>query len=139
MKDQNHESLVFVLKMNRASFLFTGDADAAAEQEILADQQKRGNSPDSGLFPSPVDVLKIGHHGSKTSTSAEWLAAWKPKTAVISAGVNNMYRHPHPDVVARIKRYDALIFRTDLQGEVQMKVSPKGGISLRTKLAHANE
>ncbi|HEY2493695.1 MAG TPA: hypothetical protein VGI33_12405, partial [Paenibacillus sp.] len=59
---------------------------------------------------------------SKTSTSEDWLRAWKASAAVISAGVNNLYRHPNPDVVMRIKEQDMQIFRTDQQGEIQMKV-----------------
>uniref|UniRef100_UPI0012E0E53E ComEC/Rec2 family competence protein n=1 Tax=Paenibacillus dakarensis TaxID=1527293 RepID=UPI0012E0E53E len=136
VENQNHESLVFELRMNEARFLFTGDADEKAEQRILT-EQARGitkNHDDDDEEIRPLDVLKAGHHGSKTSTSEEWLKAWKPGAAVISAGVNNMYRHPHPDVVNRLQRYGTLVYRTDLRGEIQMKVSRKGKIEVRTKL-----
>ncbi|MFC7681467.1 ComEC/Rec2 family competence protein [Paenibacillus sp. GCM10028914] len=136
VEDQNHESLVFELKMNEARFLFTGDADEKAEQKILTEQVDR--IVENGRI-RPLDVLKVGHHGSKTSTSEGWLKAWKPEAAVISAGVNNMYRHPHPDVVERLQRYGALTFRTDLRGEIQMKVSRTGKIDVRTKLRADDE
>lgn len=130
MDNQNHESLVFELRMNGARFLFTGDADEKAEQQILTDQADQ-IVKDETL--RSLDVLKVGHHGSKTSTSEAWLKTWKPETSVISAGVNNMYNHPHPDVVERLQRYGSRTFRTDLQGEIQMRVSRSGIIDIRTK------
>lgn len=132
VENQNHESLVFELRMNGARFLFTGDADAEAEQQILTEQADHRIAESYKL--RPLDVLKVGHHGSKTSTTEAWLRAWKPEAAVISAGVNNLYRHPHPDVVNRLQRHGALTFRTDQQGEVQMKVSREGKLDFRTKL-----
>lgn len=131
VKDQNHESLVFELVMHGARFLFTGDADAKAEQRVLTEH--------AGLIAERsairrLDVLKAGHHGSKTSTSESWLKVWKPGSAVISAGVNNMYGHPHPDVLQRIQRHDSVVFRTDLHGEIQMKISLKGEIDVRMRL-----
>ncbi|UNK21222.1 ComEC/Rec2 family competence protein [Paenibacillus sp. N3/727] len=131
VKDQNHESLVFELVMNEARFLFTGDADAKAEQRILTEHADR-IAERSKI--RRLDVLKVGHHGSKTSTTDSWLKVWKPASAVISAGVDNMYGHPHPDVVQRIQRNDSLVFRTDLHGEVQMKISRKSEIDVRTRL-----
>ncbi|NMO94866.1 DUF4131 domain-containing protein [Paenibacillus lemnae] len=129
VKEQNHHSLVFLMKMNKARFLFSGDADTAAELTIL-------HNVDGSLAAAalPVDVMKIGHHGSKTSTSPQWLEAWRPAAAVISAGVNNIYRHPHPDVVDRIIEHNVTLFRTDLHGETQIRVESDGKISVRTKL-----
>ena len=80
-----------------------------------------------------IDVMKVAHHGKKTSTSELWLNAWKPKIAVISAGVNNMYGHPHPDVVGRLERSTNLIYQTNLHGEIQMRIK-EGHIDTRTKL-----
>lgn len=141
IKDQNHHSLVMRMEMNGAGFLFTGDADAAAERDILdgllearRTGKHAGSSINKGTVLPGVDVLKVGHHGSKTSTTAEWLEAWKPKAAFISAGVNNMYRHPHPDVVDRLHRYRVRLFRSDLHGETQIRVSPAGKLEVRTKL-----
>lgn len=73
-----------------------------------------------------VDVLKIAHHGSKSSTSESWLGLWQPHTAVISVGERNMYRHPSPVVIDRLTRYGVSILRTDVHGEVQMKVGEDG-------------
>lgn len=136
VENQNHESLVVEMRMNQARFLFTGDADEQAEQQILTDQTEQITA---GNTTRPLDVLKVGHHGSKTSTSEAWLEAWKPLASVISAGVNNMYRHPHPDVVERLKRYGSFALRTDLRGEIQMRVSSNGVIDIRTKLMSDDE
>ncbi|MGF7046062.1 competence protein ComEC [Paenibacillus sp. DS2015] len=116
VKEQNHSSIAFILNMNGVRMLFTGDMDIASENNILQDESKLS------LRTQGVEVIKIAHHGSKTSTSEEWLSAWNASTAVISAGVNNLYGHPNSDVVTRIMKQDMDIYRTDLQGEIQMKV-----------------
>lgn len=141
IKDQNHHSLVVRMEMNGAGFLFTGDADAAAERDILDGLRQLSRSGEfagsfmrNGADLPVIDVLKVGHHGSKTSTTAAWLEGWKPKAAFISAGVNNLYRHPHPDVVARLQRHQVLLFRSDLHGETQIRVSPAGKLEVRTRL-----
>ncbi|MGG3506637.1 ComEC/Rec2 family competence protein [Paenibacillus lautus] len=137
IKEQNHASLVFVLQMNGSRFLFTGDTDQAAEHNILLHLEERSSQDDfvsrSAAAENRIDVMKVAHHGSKTSTSALWLNAWKPKAAVISAGVNNMYGHPHPDVVGRLERSSILIYQTNLHGEIQMRIKD-GHIETRTKL-----
>lgn len=118
IKEQNHWSLVFRLMMEDASFLFTGDMDVSAEKKVIANEGKGGSRE--------VDVLKIAHHGSKTSTSDEWLRYWKPNASVISVGATNFYGHPNTDVVQRIEQAGSVTFRTDIHGEVQMKVH--GGV-----------
>ncbi|WP_339311153.1 ComEC/Rec2 family competence protein [Paenibacillus sp. FSL M7-0896] len=129
VEDQNHESVVFRLEMNGRSFLFTGDMDQAAEEAILH------SASQSGIRQGrPIDVLKVAHHGSKTATSADWLAFWNPGAAVISAGVNNMYGHPNGGVLDRLADANTEIYRTDQQGEIQLRVV-KEGISIRHKLA----
>jgi competence protein ComEC len=82
---------------------------------------------------SPIDVLKVAHHGSKTSTTAEWLLAWKPRMAVISVGEHNVYGHPNPQVLDRLKGNGARVYRTDMEGEVQMSIHD-GVIGIKTKL-----
>ncbi|MCK8487929.1 DNA internalization-related competence protein ComEC/Rec2 [Paenibacillus sp. MBLB2552] len=125
VKEQNHHSIVFRLDMDGASFLFTGDMDEAAEREMLGlDQNTQGGS---------IDVMKVAHHGSKTSTSAAWLAYWQPATALISVGASNNYGHPHPTVVDRLNGQNIQLYRTDKQGEVQMRVR-RGKIEVRNKL-----
>ena len=128
VEDQNHESVVFRLEMNGRSFLFTGDMDQAAEEAILHSANQSG-IPQGKL----IDVLKVSHHGSKTATSADWLAFWKPSAAVISAGVNNLYGHPHGVVLERLADAETRVYRTDQQGEIQLRVG-KEGISIRHKL-----
>ncbi|MGM0879712.1 MAG: ComEC/Rec2 family competence protein [Bacillota bacterium] len=81
----------------------------------------------------PVDVLKIAHHGSKTSTVQEWLDYWNPDVAVVSVGRNNMYRHPHPSVTGRLDDSRIPSFRTDTYGEIQFRVTDHS-LQVRTKL-----
>ncbi|WP_127545175.1 ComEC/Rec2 family competence protein [Paenibacillus amylolyticus] len=158
---QNHDSVVFLLEMAGASMLFTGDMDAAAEQDLLymiqdgslaAQFEQKGadigvtegvvqrvltrplqvDSKDASASVS-IDVLKVAHHGSKTSSTEAWLQYWNAKTAVISAGVNNTYGHPNPGVMERLEATGSDIYRTDQMGEVQMRVKD-GKIDVRYKL-----
>lgn len=134
VKNQNHASLVFILEMNGVRMLFTGDSDQAAEHKILLHlEEARRNQTSTKSEQGVIDVMKVAHHGSKTSTSALWLNYWQPRTAVISAGVNNMYGHPHPDIVSRLEQHGVFIYQTNLHGEVQLKVK-NGVIETRTKL-----
>jgi competence protein ComEC len=92
IKNDNSESIIILLKSANNSILLTGDADYKTETKIL---QK---------YPQlDVDILKAGHHGSKTSTSDNLLDAITPKQVIISAGANNSYNHPHPDVIDKLK------------------------------------
>lgn len=133
VKEQNHESVVFRLEMSGRSFLFTGDMDEEAEEDIIQAAQQAGIRE-----AGPVDMLKVAHHGSKTSTGAAWLEFWKPATAVISAGVNNLYGHPNAGVLERLEEAEAEVFRTDLHGEVQLRVE-EDGIRVRHKLVGEGE
>ena len=145
-KEQNHRSIVFRLEMNGASFLFTGDIDEAAERKLLAlEQSDQGGalkvdggaawgSAENSAYRHAIDVLKVAHHGSKTSTSAAWLDYWRPERALISAGAKNIYGHPHPTVIERMDERRAQVYRTDQQGEVQLKVRRGRRIEARFKL-----
>ncbi|MEF2964772.1 ComEC/Rec2 family competence protein [Paenibacillus sp. M1] len=126
-KDQNHRSLVFRLDMDGASFLFTGDMDIAAEGTVLDSLSTAGPAAER------VDVMKVAHHGSKTSTSEEWLAYFNPAVSVISVGASNSYGHPNPGVLERLAVAGSGIYRTDRAGEIQMKVTGSE-ILVRTKL-----
>lgn len=123
IKEQNHQSIVFMLKMGEASFLFTGDMDIKAEQQVLQLEQENKMKRDGDAIS--VDFMKIAHHGSKTSTSAEWLAYWRPAISVISVGAANSYGHPNQAVVERLGLQGSRIYRTDHHGEVQIKVNGK--------------
>ncbi|TBL75378.1 DNA internalization-related competence protein ComEC/Rec2 [Paenibacillus thalictri] len=145
-KNQNDKSVVFRMEMDGTQWLFTGDMEKTAEQELLASGAEainNGGKPAETLSASPaggspaadfpaIDVLKVAHHGSKTSTTEAWLDAWKPKSAVISAGERNVYGHPHAQVVERLENRGIAVYRTDRNGEIQMKVEA-GNIRYRVK------
>ncbi|WP_313641387.1 ComEC/Rec2 family competence protein [Paenibacillus sp.] len=128
LEEQNHDSVAFRLEMNGRNFLFTGDMDLEAEEEIVQLARQKGISAGPA-----IDVLKVAHHGSKTSTGEAWLEFWQPAAAVISAGVNNLYGHPKAEVLERLQENYAAIFRTDQQGEIQTRVRPDR-IEVRYKL-----
>lgn len=100
----NDYSIVTRLVVGEKSFLFEGDAEAEVEQEIL----------DTGYDVS-CDVLKLGHHGSSTSSSAAYLKAANPEFAVISCGVDNDYGHPHRETMERLQKLSIQEYRTDKQ------------------------
>ena len=106
--DLNSNSVVLLLKHNKVQMLFTGDAEAVTEQRLIA----------AGL-PN-VELLKVGHHGSKHSSLPNFLQALSPKIAVISAGKENRYGHPHPDTLARLATVGAQVYRTDLSGHIRV-------------------
>lgn len=106
-QDLNDYSLVLRVSFGQAAFLFTGDAEAVSEGEQLA-----------AGYDLSADVLKAGHHGSNSSSSAEYLAAVAPRYAVISCGADNRYGHPHAEVLARLQNSGATVYRTDELGSV---------------------
>ncbi len=104
----NDKSGVLKIAYGKTSFLFMGDAGIKTEKYY---QKKYGSF-------LKVDVLKAGHHGSKTSSSESFVNLVKPKLAIISAGVANKFKHPHKDVIERFERHNAKILRTDLSGAI---------------------
>ncbi|MDQ6423325.1 DNA internalization-related competence protein ComEC/Rec2 [Paenibacillus sp. LHD-117] len=123
-EEQNEASLVLIMEIYGRRFLFTGDIGARTEAAILAEIERR--DADAGYLSSdPADIMKIAHHGSKYSTSQEWLDYWSPRGTVISVGGSNTYGHPHPDVVGRLERSGASIWRTDTGGEAAFLVTKK--------------
>ena len=122
LRDQNGRSVVLRVRLAGRMFLFTGDIGIGEERAMLS----RLDDPDGS-----VDVMKIPHHGSRRSTSEDWLMFWRPKEAVISAGRNNVYGHPHPDTLGRIAAAGARIRRTDEHGETQYRIA-RDGLSVRT-------
>lgn len=105
----NDKSLVFKITTGTVSYMLTGDAEIFSENLMI------------NAFPNILEstVLKVGHHGSRTATSKAWLEKLKPMFAVISVGVNNSYRHPHPTVVQRLADANVKTFRTDQEGFVE--------------------
>lgn len=106
-EDSNDNSIVLKVSFGATSFLFTGDAERAEEQDLL----------NAGVNLQST-VLKVGHHGSDTSTSYPFLRAVVPQYAVISVGTGNSYGHPTEAVLSRLRDAGVTTFRTDLQGEI---------------------
>ena len=106
-EELNDYSAVLRLTFGETSFLFTGDAEAVSEHEML----------NSGQSLS-ADVLKVGHHGSTTSNTVAFLKAVSPTHAVISCGADNDYGHPHKQILKRLSALKATVWRTDEQGKI---------------------
>ena len=120
--DLNEWSAVLKVTHGSKSFLFTGDAESKSEKDMVA-------TYGSGL---KSDVLKPGHHGSKTSSSQQFLDAVKPSIAVISAGTGNRYGHPTQETLAKLNAMSVKVYRTDLNGTVII-TSDGSNISVRTE------
>ena len=107
--DANDYSVVVRLDFGETSFLFTGDAETTSEEEMLA------------RFPASdfkCNVLKVGHHGSTTSTSDAFLSACDPDLAVISCGKGNSYGHPHKETLDKLEAAGIPVLRTDEEGTI---------------------
>jgi len=105
--DTNNTSIVVKVLFGETSYLLTGDMERKAELDLI----------ESGADLS-ADVLKIGHHGSNTSSSYAFLNEVMPSYAVISCGEGNSYGHPHEEVLSRLRDADTVLYRTDLQGDI---------------------
>ncbi len=107
--NENDNSNVIYTELNGYKFMFMGDASTTTEKEILS----KYNLPD-------VDVLKAGHHGSKTSSSKEFIDTINPKYSIISVGKNNRYGHPNKEALDNLE--DSKIYRTDKDGSIMFKI-----------------
>ncbi|MBC8015355.1 MAG: DNA internalization-related competence protein ComEC/Rec2 [Sporomusaceae bacterium] len=114
IRQNNEVSSVVQVKYGQHSFLLTGDLEKSGEEAILA----------SGKNVSST-VLKVGHHGSKTSSTTSFLQAVAPEYAVISVGKNNRFNHPHSDVIKRLLAQKSKIYRTDQHGAVVFQTDGK--------------
>lgn len=103
----NNYSIVLKITYKNTKFMFTGDAEEDDEKKIL----------DAG-FDISSDVLKVGHHGSETSSSEYFLKEVSPKIAIISCGKNNDYGHPHKTTLDKFKNINCKIYRTDINGDI---------------------
>jgi competence protein ComEC len=114
----NDDSIVVHLQAGRKSFLLTGDLEAPGEQKLLQH------------YPTMnADILKVGHHGSKTSSSKAFIEQIAPEAALISCGVKNRFKHPHQETLATLTHFQATIYRTDLQGMVYYQWTPFTSLS----------
>jgi competence protein ComEC len=111
----NEESLVIRLSLGETAMLLTGDLGRSGEAALL----------ESGR-PLRANVLKVPHHGSRTSSTPAFLQAVAPEIAVVSAGYRNRFRHPHPEVVERYRLLGARLLRTDLDGAIFVEMTPDG-------------
>lgn len=116
----NNYSAVIKVSYGRHAFLLTGDAEIQSEQEMLAAGEDL-----------KADVLKVGHHGSRTSTSIPFLKAVQPGYAVISAGKNNDYGHPHKETLSKLKKAQVKVYRTDQSGTVVAYSNGKDSMVIR--------
>ena len=105
--EENDRSLVVGFKTHKYNYLVMGDAPKKIEQRIIQDNEC-----------IPCDILKVGHHGSNTSSSDEFIKYLSPKVGIISCGKNNKYGHPHNEVVSVLKKYKVMVRRTDLEGTI---------------------
>ncbi len=110
-EDANEESIVIMVTYGASSFLLTGDAPMSAEHAMVHTYEEGGRA----------DVLKAGHHGSKTSSSPYFLAAVQPSIAIISAGKDNSYGHPHQNVIENLSAAGAQILNTTENGTIIME------------------
>jgi competence protein ComEC len=104
----NNESVVLLYSRGHRRVLLTGDAGVPAEEEILS---QLGTPP-------RVDVLKVGHHGSRTSSGADFVSAFAPRAALLSCGRRNRFHHPSPETLSTFRRLGVPVFRTDLRSDV---------------------
>jgi competence protein ComEC len=116
----NDSSIMLRIQYGKNAFLFTGDGERAAEQAAL-----------SSGYNLQADVLKVGHHGSDTSTSYLFLREVMPKIAVLSVGENNAYGHPDEAVLSRLRDCEAKLYRTDMQGDIIIR-SDKTNLTVTT-------
>ena len=113
----NDDSLVLRADYGQASVLLEGDAEAPSERAMLMAGEVH-----------PVTLLKVGHHGSRTSTTPEFFAAARPRMAVISVGKGNTFGHPRPEVIERLAQAHVRVYRTDRFGLSQFLLTREGGI-----------
>jgi competence protein ComEC len=121
----NNDSLVLRMIFGQSSALFEGDAEAPSEHRMSA--AARTGNPAAELGPDTL--LKVGHHGSRTSTTPEFLALASPQDAVISVGAQNTFGHPRAEIIDRLAQSHARVFRTDRFGLTTFLLSPTGAIT----------
>ena len=114
----NNNSLVCKLNYKNYSMLFTGDIEAIAEKTILKKYSKNLNILKS-------DILKVAHHGSKTSSITEFIEKIKPKYAIIGVGEDNKFGHPSDSTIQNLEKANIRIYRTDKMGEIELKTNGK--------------
>ena len=119
----NNNAFVFQLLYRNRSILFCGDIEKEAEAEMLKQIKPEALQ---------ADILKVAHHGSKTSTTNEFLNKVKPKIALIGVGKDNMFGHPSNTTIEKLEKMNIKIYRTDLNAEISICVNDKGQVSIKS-------
>ena len=120
----NNNAIVCNLHYKNFSMLFTGDIEEIAEKEILNVYSQKEKL-------LKANILKVGHHGSKTSSTKEFLNIIKPQIAIIGVGKNNNFGHPNENVLERLQKLNCKIFRTDINGEISIEVNNKSKYKIK--------
>ena len=107
--NENDNSNIIYAKLNNVKMLLMGDASTKVEADLLTNYNLTN-----------IDILKVGHHGSKTSSSEEFINNINPKYSIISVGKNNRYGHPNKEVLENLKK--SKIYRTDKEGSIMFKI-----------------
>ena len=115
----NNNSIVCKLNYKNFSILFTGDIEEIAEKQILSDYK-------NNLQILNSTILKVAHHGSKTSSTKEFLEAVKPRITLIGVGENNKFGHPNDEIIDRLESFNTKIYRTDKMGQITITVDRMG-------------
>ena len=114
--DANNNSIVIVFSYGDVDFIFTGDAEKEAEEAMLL----------QGVFPVPdVEVLKVGHHASRSASSVEFLDVVKPEIAVYMCALDNDYDHPHPETITALNAIGVVIYGTENYGTIKITTDGK--------------
>jgi len=108
--NENDNSSVVYIELNKYKFLFMGDAGVEVEEELIEKYNLQN-----------IDVLKVGHHGSRTSSSEEFINEINPEYSIISVGKNNRYGHPNKEVLDNLK--ESKIYRTDQDGSIMFRIN----------------
>lgn len=118
----NNYSLVIKIDYGESEFLFTGDAETLVEEELL-----------NNNIDIDSDILKVGHHGSNTSSSEAFIEEVSPNIAVISCGINNKYNHPHIETIETLVEQDIEIYRTDELGTIVIEADKQENFEITTE------
>ena len=130
-KDINDYSPIIRFSYQNASVMLTGDAETEAENDFVSKYLGEEEYLD-------VDVLKVGHHGSSTSSTQAFLNIIQPEYAVISCGEGNKYNHPHTPTLNRLFAMDCSLYRTDLHGDIKMVIDSTGEFNFITDKVNLN-
>ena len=122
----NNNSIVTKICYNNFSILFTGDVEEIAENEICSQYNTTNKLK--------ANILKVVHHGSKTSSTAEFIKMVKPQIALIGVGEKNKFGHPNDGVIQRLKNMNTKIYRTDKMGEIVIQINNMGEVKISSQL-----